>query len=186
MSLMRDLAVQSSSGVYSVADRTALNAEFTTLKTEIDMISNASTFSGLSLLSSTQTITLQVGTNSTANDRIALTLNQSLASNFGLVAGTLIDTQANAQTAITTVDSAITTLLGYRSTIGSSINTLTENMQRTDARKENLISANSVLMDADIASESAGLTKSQIRQQASVTLLQQANQMPALALSLIK
>ncbi len=186
MSRMRDLAVQSASGVYSVSERTALNSEFTTLKTEIDRIANVSSFSGINLLSATSTVTLQIGTGNTANDRLAITLNQSLASNFGIVAGTLVDSQANAQTAMGTLDTAISTLATYRSSIGASINTLTGNMQRMDLRKENLSSANSIIEDANIATESAGLSKNQIRQQASATLLQQANQMPAIALTLIK
>ena len=187
MSRMKELAVQSASGVYSVAERSALNSEFTTLKTEIDRIANVSSFSGMSnLLSATSTITLQIGTGSTANDRLAITVNQSLASNFGIVGGTLVDSQANAQTAMTTLDAAISTLLGYRSSIGASINALTANMQRMDLRKENLSSTNSIIEDANIATESAGLSKNQIRQQASASLLQQANQMPSIALTLIK
>jgi len=185
---MRDLAVQSSNGVYTTAERTALNAEFTSLRTEIDRVSASSSFSDLNLLDTAGglSIILQVGTNNVAaEDRMTITLDRATSTDFAINASA-IDTQSNAQTAITALDTAIETLSGRRSTIGASIDRLTTSIERTLSRQENLKSTRSIIEDADIATESAGLSKNQIRQQASVLLLQQANQVPAMALTLIQ
>ena len=187
MARMRELSVQSANGVYSASERTALDSEFTTLRTEIDRIATSSKFSELNLLNTNGlNITLQVGTNNVAaEDRLTISLDRATAADF-LIAASTIATQAGAQTALGVLDTAIDTLSIRRASIGSTINRLTSTIERTEARKENLSSARSTIQDADIAAESAGLSKSQIRQQASASLLQQANQMPAIALTLIK
>ncbi|MEI8377780.1 MAG: flagellin [bacterium] len=187
MARMRDISVQSANGVYTAAERTALNAEFTNLRTEIDRISSSSSFSDLKLLNTLAlSITLQIGTNNVAaEDRITITLDRATSTDFAINTNA-IDTQSNAQTAIGALDTAISNIATRRSTIGSTINRLVSSISRVDSRKENLVSANSIIEDADIATESARLGKSQIRQQASATLLQQANQMSTVALSLIQ
>jgi len=186
MQRMRDLSVQSANGVYSASERTSLNAEFTTLRTEIDRVANSSSFSELNLLNTNGlNIVLQVGTNNSAQDKLTITLDRATALDFAINASA-IDTQGNAQTAMGALDTAINTISSRRSTIGATVNRLASSMSRTDSRKENLSSAHSSIVDADIATESAGLSKSQIRQQASASLLQQANSMSSVALTLIK
>lgn len=184
---MKELSVQSANGVYSASERTALNSEFTTLRDEIDRIATSSKFSELNLLSTNGlSIVLQVGPNNVAaEDRFTISLDRATAADFGIGASS-IATQGGAQTALTVLDTAIGTISGRRASIGSSINRLVSNIQRIDSRKENLSSARSTILDADIATESAGLSRGQIRQQASASLLQQANQMQSIALTLIK
>jgi flagellin len=186
MTQMRDLAVQSANGVYSAAERTALNSEFTTLRTEIDRISSSSSFSGINLLNTAAlSISLQVGTNNTTNDRVTITLDRATSTDFSINTNNLTS-QANAQTALAALDTAIDTISSRRATIGSTINRLSSTIQRTDSRKENMASSNSILEDANIATESAGLSKAQIRQQAAAALFQQAKQIPSVALTLIQ
>lgn len=187
MTKMRELAVQSSNGVYSISDRRALGAEFTSLVTEIDRIASSSSFSELNLLNTAGglSISLQIGTNNTTNDRLTITLDRATSTDFA-INGSSITTVTTAQAAMTALDTAISTIATRRASIGSTINRLGATIQRGDSRKENLLSSNSLIEDANIATESASLSKSQIRRQASASLLQQANQMPALALTLIK
>ena len=183
---MRDLAVQSANGVYSAAERTALDTENTQLKYEMSRIVNSSNFSGANLLDGSLNCTLQVGTNSTANDRIAVTgYNYTIAANLNSITTNTLTTQALAQTALTNCDGAIDLIAKNRAAIGATINRLQGTMDRTASRKVNLESAKSVITDADIASESAKLTRNQILQQAAAAMLSQANQMPSLALKLI-
>ena len=65
------------------------------------------------------------------------------------------------------------------------MNRLNSTMDRIDIRKENLQSSYSIIRDTDIAKESTELTKQQVLQQSSATLLQQANQTPTIALTLV-
>lgn len=179
---MRDLAVQSANGTYSATERTALNSEYTNRITEVTKIINSSAFGNVKLLDgSSSPVVLQIGTNNVAaNDQLSVTLAALAAP------GGTIDTQANAQTAINTMSAYLTTVTAKRATIGAAINTLQDWVARTDAKKTNLASATSVLKDADVAAESAALTKSQILVRSTTAMLQQANQIPSLALSLIQ
>ena len=182
---MRDLGVQSANGVYSGPERTALNAENTQLKNEITRISDNSNFSGLNLLNAAGSITLQVGTNTGADNQITVNTYNSDSTALGIDATTLAVDAATSLAAVTLFDTAIQTVQTNRATIGANINRLQGTMDRTDARKVNLQSANSTLKDTDVATESAALTRSQILQQAAVSMLAQANQLPTLALKLI-
>ncbi len=83
------------------------------------------------------------------------------------------------------LDTAITEISSRRGTIGSTINRLDSVMNQLDTQYENLSAANSRITDADIATESSNYIKNQILQQASASLLTQANQQPNIALSLI-
>ena len=111
---MRELSIQAANGLLSSADRTALNNEFGDLKNEISRISDTTEFNGLKLLDGTLSasgVSLQVGINNTANDRISITgstFGDIDASALGL-SGTQssIETAANAQSMLALVDSAI-------------------------------------------------------------------------------
>lgn len=184
---MRDLSVQSANSVYSTTERTAIDNEFQEYLSEIDRISSTSSFSEIKLLDGTAgTVNLQIGTSNSANDRLDISSAFAVLSSTTLALnGDDIDTVAEAQTAMTTIDTAIDTISTRRSSIGGFSNRLKSTIERLDVRKQNLQSSYSIIRDADIAAETANLTKTQILQQASATLLQQANQAPSLALSLL-
>lgn len=191
---MRDLAVQAANGVYSSSERKMLNTEFQTRISEINRIGVSSKFSDLALMDGTLTAAdLQIGTDSSANSRIDISsaFTRIAASTIGAsgpnyLEDAVITTAAMARTAINIVDSAMSTISLKRSNIGATINRLNSTVTRIDVRKENLSSANSVIRDTDIASETANLTKLQILQQSSGILLKQANQSTQMALSLLQ
>lgn len=82
---MRELAVQSSNGTLTSSDRANLNEEFTALSSEVTRIANSTNFNGLSLLSSNSTVTLQVGTGTTAGtDTLDVSLFNSTATALGV------------------------------------------------------------------------------------------------------
>ncbi len=83
------------------------------------------------------------------------------------------------------LDSAIDDVSLRRGVIGSTTNRLNSTIDSLTVTVENLSAANSRIVDADIAKESSEYTKQYILQQASASLLTQANQTPSLALSLI-
>jgi len=189
---MRELAQQAANGVLSSSDRSALNQEFQDLKSEITRISDTTDFNGLKLLNgdlSANGISLQVGINNTDQDRITIsgtTLADIDASALGL-SGTIssIETATNAQSMLTLIDSAISTVSTRRGNLGAVQNRLGSTIANLEIAVENLTSANSRIVDADFAVETANLTKNQIILQAGVAVLAQANIIPQYALQLL-
>jgi flagellin len=189
---MRELATQAANGLLSSSDRSALDTEFQALKTEITRISDTTEFNGLKLINgslSANGVSLQVGLNNTTNDRITVSgssFNDIDASALGL-SGTQssIETQANAQSMLTLIDSAISTVSTRRGNLGAVQNRLGSTIANLSISVENLQAANSRIKDADFAIETANLTKSQIILQAGVAVLAQANVLPQYALQLL-
>ncbi len=96
-----------------------------------------------------------------------------------------VTTKDNANKAIMIVDFAIDSLNAQRSTIGAQTSRLNSVVSTLSAAVENATSANSRIVDADFATETAELSRTQILQQAAVSVLSQANSNPQLALKLL-
>ncbi len=190
---MRELSMQSATGTLSTADRTALQTEFSDLKSEIDRISDTVDFNGFKLMDgslSVSGVSLQVGINNTGNDRIqisASTFGNIDSSALGLTTAGLssIDSVGAAQSMLTVIDDAISTVSTRRGNLGAVQNRLGSTIANLEIASENLSAANSRIADADFAIETANLTKSQIILQAGVAVLSQANTIPQYALQLL-
>ena len=190
---MRELSMQSATGTLSTADRTALQTEFADLKSEIDRISDTVDFNGFKLMDgslSATGVSLQVGINNTANDRItisAATFGNIDASALGLTTAALssIDSVGASQSMLTVIDAAIGTVSTRRGNLGAVQNRLGSTIANLEIASENLSAANSRIADADFAIETANLTKNQIILQAGVAVLSQANTIPQYALQLL-
>ncbi len=89
-------------------------------------------------------------------------------------------------TSLESIDIALNQVSEYRGNVGSTQNRLESEARVVQNQFENLSTAQSRIMDADVAQESASLTKNNILQQASIAILAQANQMPNIALSLLR
>ena len=186
---MRELAVQSASDGLTDTERTYVDTEFQALKSEIDRVSNVTEYNGQMLLDGTAgdgsgNMTFQVGTRNTANDRITITLADQDTTALG-INGAAVGSLANAQSAITSIDTALDSLSKDRATLGSTINHMTAAIDNLSSTIENVSKAASQIQDADMATESAHLARSQVLQQAGVAMLAQANQSPGLALRLL-
>jgi len=129
--------------------------------------------------------TFQIGAANDSDNRIALTIGNVTTGTSGLslVVGNL-DSQAEAQSMLTTVDSAISSLASSRGLIGASMNRLSYAAANLASTVENVQAAESAIRDVDMAAEMTTFTKNQILMQASVSMLAQANQSPQLMLSL--
>jgi flagellin len=183
---LRELAVQSSNGALQAGDRTNLQTEFTALSAEIDRIASVTKFNGVNLLSGASTaVDFQVGIGTSVNDRITVNFGGVSAAGLG-VAASAVDTFANAQAAITAVDTAISTLSTQREGFGSAVNRLQLSVSNLQAVRTNLSAAHSRIKDVDVAEETAALARVQVLAQAGTSVLAQANQTPQLALSLLK
>ena len=183
---LRELAVQSSNGSLSAGDRTNLNTEFTSLRSEIDRISNVTKFNGISLLSgAAANVDFQVGIGTSASDKVTVSFGGVTATTLG-VNLSAVDTVANAQTAITSIDSAISTLSTSREGFGAAVNRLQKSVSSIQTMRTNLSAAHSRIKDVDVAEETSAMARSQVLSQAGAAVLTQANQAPQLALSLLR
>ncbi|MFN7671041.1 MAG: flagellin [Planctomycetota bacterium] len=184
---MRELAIQSSNGTVSGADRATLNEEFGDLIEEIDRIAKSTTFNGVSLLDGTgSTITFQVGVGTTAGvDTIQLSTSDTLASTLGL-SSLDIGSTGFPTVAISTLDLAINSVSRVRGELGAAQNRLTTTIANLQIQSENLSAAESRIRDVDVAVETAALTRNSILQQAAISILSQANTQPQAALQLLQ
>lgn len=194
---MRELAIQASSDTYNGAQRAAIQVEVEQLLADVDRIALATKFNGVDLLSAATpaNFIIQVGANTVVGvdtiDVVA-TLGDARANTLGVASwnGTAltanIDTGVNARAFINEIDAALTALNTRRGTLGAMVNRLEGTSSNLSIGIENLSSSESRIRNVDVALESANLTRNQILQQASNTVLAQANQSPQLALQLLQ
>jgi flagellin len=191
---MRELSVQSANGTNSTEDRTALNAEFTELKNEIERISTDTKFNGTTLLKggfagSANAAKFQIGAN--AGEQIAVEIALVDKTTLGGTAASqklstmTVSTAAGASKAMASLDLALGQVDSVRGELGAKQNRLESTIANLSNVSENLSAARSRIVDADIATETSEMTKMNMLQQAGVSILAQANQSSQLALSLL-
>jgi len=124
-----------------------------------------------------------------AGDGVALGFannNTVIAKDTSTLSSVKVDTVANANDAIKRIDSAITTVNGLRGALGAIQNRFESTIANLATTSENLSASNSRILDADFAAETANLAKSQVLQQAGISVLAQANARPQQVLSLLQ
>ena len=125
----------------------------------------------------------QVGAENNADNQISISIGGARVSDMSLSNLDLSST-AGAQTALDTLDAAISTLSGVRGDVGASMNRLSYASANLATTIENVQAAESVIRDVDMASEMTNFTKNQILLQAGTAMLAQANMAPQQVLSL--
>ncbi|CAG8867925.1 Flagellin [Pseudomonas fluorescens] len=189
---MRELAVQSRNSSNSAEDRTALNTEFGQMSDELTRIANSTQLNGKDLLNSGVTMTFQVGSNTGTNNQITITLADLTASTLGVSSGTIAisgadsDIEANFNSAISAIDDALQSINSTRADLGAAQNRLSSTINNLQSINENAEAARGRVQDTDFAAETAQLTKQQTLQQASTSVLAQANQLPSAVLKLLQ
>ncbi len=185
---MRELSIQSASDTLSDTERSFTDKETQALKGEISRISQNTTFNGNQLLSGVgNNLEFQVGTHGDPEkDRITYDTASANATATALgIAEVNTSTRESSQTNLEKLDTAISMVSGTRASFGAMQNRLQSTVSNLDVYHENISAANSRIRDADVAMESAELTKKSILTQAATSTLAQANQAPGLALKLI-
>lgn len=182
---MRTLAIQSQNGINSTSDRLALQQEVGQLTKEISRIADTTQFGTQKLLDGDLNAEFLVGAN--AGQTISITLSNT--GGYGAT-GLSIDTLSissfqSAADSLATIDTAIATIDSARAELGATQNRFQATIRNLTNISENVSGARSRIRDTDFAKETAELTKQQILQQTSVTVLAQANQRPQAALSLL-
>ncbi len=197
LSRLSELAEQSANGTYSTQQRSALANEFGALGSEIERIAFTTTFNGVRLLSGSSQLIIQVGFNSQSTSQITLNGVQGTLAALGLAApsssslsysinaATSLEAQSASRLALDAIQGAISSLAQQRGGLGATESRLVVSINNLLVARENYASAESRIRDVDVAREAAELTRLGILQQAGAAVLAQANQQPALALSLL-
>jgi flagellin len=204
---MRELGVQAMTGSNSATDRDALHTELTSLIGAIEDVAADTQWNGSNLLDGTPGATsFQVGANAsqtisvtfadlnTANGSATSGLFENLdSSSLGddadathSIAGLSFDTVTLATDAMTMIDQAITRVNDHRATLGATINRLEYAADNLSNVAQNTSASRSRVMDADYASETTELARTQIIQQAATAMLSQANQQAQSVLALLR
>jgi len=187
---MRELGVQASSDTVGETERKFLDNEFQHLLDEIDRIAHSTKFNGVELLNGTgSSFEVQIGTkNNPIVDRIKLF--DANASDINVVALGInlanISEKITAQNSLGSLDEALARVTAIRSEFGAMQNRLQSVINNISIGRENIQSARSRIVDADVAEEATKLTKNQILMQSGVSVLSQANSVLKGALTLLQ
>lgn len=196
---LAELATQGANGSYSATQRSALQAEFAVLGSEIERIAVTTEFNGIQLLSGSQQVVFQVGYDGLSTSQITLdqgggaTLQRlglaaagTSALVYSLSGDSRVGAQSAAMAALAAVNGAIVSLNSLRGSLGTVEARLTSAISSLQTSRENIQSAEARISDTDVAIESAELTRVNILQQAGAAVLAQANQLPQLAVQLLR
>ena len=184
---MRELAVQSSSETLTSSQRTSIDDEFEELSAEIDRISSSTEFNDIGLADGSNTsISVQVGINGGSSNQIDLSFSDVGADALAVnVTAMDLSTASGASTAITGIDAAIDTIASERASIGASQSRLTSASNYMSEFQLATRSAQSSIMDADMAFEIAETSRLQVIQSAGIAALAQANNINQSLISLL-
>ena len=174
---LRELAVQSSNGTNTTADRAALQSEVDALEAEIDRISENTTWASLSILDGALSagITFQIGADSGQTITHSIADMASTAGTMSIQAANSVNTHTGAMSYITKIDEALSGVATEREQIGAVMNRLDHTISNLDNVATNLATAKGRIEDADFAAETSNLARTQVLQQASMAMLAQAN-----------
>ena len=197
---IRELAVQSSNGIYTDEDRMQIQVEVSSLVAEIDRIASSAQFNGMNMLtgrfarptgenSVTASMWLHIGAN--MDQRTQVFIGTMTASALGIRSvGTeevlTLATPDESNRAIGTLDAALKRLNKQRADLGAYQNRLEQTVKGLDVAAENTQASESRIRDTDMASQMVEFTKNQVLTQAGTAMLAQANSQSQNVLSLLQ
>lgn len=192
---IRELCIQAANETNASTEKNAILKEIRQRLDDINRIIKTAQFNNISLLDgSLSSAKLHIGAGAVASIN-AINLNTVFntsvdASTIGIWINAGVDganwTSDNIRSYLVSLDSALNTVTGRRSDLGAMQNRLESALENLTIMNENLRASESRIRDVDVAQESATMTKYQILQQASASVLAQANTLPQIALSLIR
>jgi len=178
---LKTLATESASDTFN-GDRSTLDQEFQDLLGEIDrQAGNIGLDTGGTYVN---TLNIYIG-GATANVTVDLTTAAVDTAGLGF-SSNAVDTAANAVTAISAINTALTNLGLAQGAVGSGENKLGFAVALAQSQVSSYSAAESRIRDADVAAEAANMTKAQVLQQATVAAMAQANSAPQVVLGLLR
>ena len=200
MQRIRELAVQSSNGIYSDEDRMQLQVEVSALVSEVDRIASSAQFNGMNMLtgrfaqstgenSVTGSMWFHIGAN--MDQRMQVFIGTMSAEALGIReigTGEKISLAApdDANRAIGTIDQALVKINKQRADLGAYQNRMEYAVRGLDISAENLQASESRIRDTDMAKQMVEFTKNSVLQQAGTAMLAQANTQSQNVLSLLR
>ena len=200
MQRIRELAVQSSNGIYSDEDRMQIQVEISALVSEVDRIASSAQFNGMNMLTGrfaqatgenavTGSMWFHIGAN--MDQRMQVFIGTMTAEALGVrEAGTgdkiTLATPEDANRAIGTIDEALRRINKQRADLGAYQNRLELTVKGLNVSAENLQASESRIRDTDMASQMVDFTKNSVLQQAGTAMLAQANSQSQNVLSLLR
>ena len=197
---IRELAVQSSNGIYSDEDRMQIQVEVSSLIAEVDRIASCAQFNGMNMLTGrfarptgennvTASMWLHIGANMDQRTQVYIGTMSAAAlglRNVGTEEIMTLGTPDEANRAIGTLDEALKKINKQRADLGAYQNRLEKTVVGLDVGAENLQASESRIRDTDMAKEMVDFTKNQVLTQAGTAMLAQANQSSQNVLSLLQ
>ena len=197
---IRELAIQSSNGIYTDEDRIMIQVEVSSLIAEVDRIASHAQFNGMNMLtgrfarptgenSVTASMWLHIGANMDQRTQVFIGTMSAAALGLRQVGTEEIMTLATpdeANRAIGTLDEAIKKINKQRADLGAYQNRLEMTVVGLDIGAENLQASESRIRDTDMAKEVVDFTKNQVLQQAGTAMIAQANAQSQTVLSLLQ
>jgi flagellin len=194
---VRELAVQSSNGIYSDEDRMQIQVEVSQLVSEVDRIASQAQFNGMNLLTggfgrgdSARSMQFQIGANVDQNVRVYIGTMTAQALGLKGAQGDeqqiSITSPETANAALATVDNAMKNVSKQRADLGAYQNRFEMAAKGINIAAENTQAAESRIRDTDMATEMVNYTKNSILTQAGTAMLAQANNQSQNVLSLLR
>ena len=197
---IRELAVQSSNGIYSDEDRMQIQVEVSSLIDEVDRIASAAQFNGMNMLTGrfarptgenavTGSMWFHIGANMDQRTQVYIGTMSATAlglKNLGDESKLSLAAPDDANRAIGTLDEALKKINKQRADLGAYQNRLEKTVVGLDIGAENLQASESRIRDTDMAEEMVDFTKNQVLSQAGTAMLAQANQSSQNVLSFLR
>ena len=200
MQRIRELAVQSSNGIYSEEDRMQIQVEISALVSEVDRIASAAQFNGMNMLTGrfarptgenvvTGSMWFHIGANMDQRMQIYIGTMSSRAlgiREIGSETKISLATPEEANRAIGVIDEGLKKINKQRADLGAYQNRMEMAVKGLDVSAENLQASESRIRDTDMASQMVEFTKNSVLQQAGTAMLAQANSQSQNILSLLR
>jgi flagellin len=189
------LATESANGTVSDQQRTALQAEFSSIQTEINSIGGNTTYNGQAIFNGATTIIYMSDSSKAGVNTVTINFGTVNSSNLGTVSGVTgnvsiagdnLSTATAAQAALTDLNNAIQGIAGLRGNLGADSNQLSSAVNVMNVQITNLTSAENGIMAANMGTETSNLSQYSILQQTGIAALQQANSLQQNVLKLLQ
>ena len=200
MQRIRELAVQSSNGIYSEEDRMQIQVEISALVSEVDRIASSAQFNGMNMLTGrfarptgenvvTGSMWFHIGANMDQRMQVYIGTMSSTAlgiREIGSETKISLATPEEANRAIGVIDEGLKKINKQRADLGAYQNRMEMAVKGLDVSAENLQASESRIRDTDMASQMVEFTKNSVLQQAGTAMLAQANSQSQNILSLMR
>jgi flagellin len=191
---VRELAIQSSNGIYSDEDRAQIQVEVSSLVQELDRVATSAQFNGMNMLTGafadpniggnpTSSMWFHIGAN--AGQRVQAHIGTMTVQGLG-VQEISISSPEQANSTIKSVDIALNRISKQRADLGAYQSRFSNALNGIMSGYENLQAAESRIRDTDMAEEMVSYVRNQVLTQTSIAMLAQANMKPTAVLHLLR